>query len=398
MSALAQVQTLFEHDRSAQLAAIARSGACEAGRVIMLDFSLVREKVGARWSARCEAIWDHTERTIRRHLLSTGIFCRVNQTNYVISFADMDGFGAQGLGFRIMEDVITHFLGSCSPKDMLVKTVSELSESEIIASPVAFRDEHLTHGPDPTGSARPVRRPTSLPPLVHVIEDQLQQSFAFEHVFNLKLDKPVALRVSSSLMEPITRRPLKPAEQAALTTRLLLKADLNTFEMLDHLIAEMPPKLIIAPLSMQTLTATKSRSALLTFLNKLDSQAKSRLIVEIYGLEDGTPASRLTETTTLLKPFCRTVMARITSSRSSISNVRTARLPAVSTCALDAGASPAKLAANLLAVGEAARGIAPMLMVSDLPDVMFLSVCTVAGFSHAAVTSRSLRSEGLEFG
>jgi hypothetical protein len=123
MTPLPHVQTLAECDRSTQLAAIAGSGACEAGRVIMLDFSLVREKVGARWNARCEAIWDHTERTIRRHVLSTGIFCRVDQTNYVISFTEMDGFGAQALGFRIMEDVITHFLGSCSPKDLVVKTV-----------------------------------------------------------------------------------------------------------------------------------------------------------------------------------------------------------------------------------------------------------------------------------
>jgi hypothetical protein len=203
------------------------------------------------------------------------------------------------------------------------------------------------------------------------------------------MDKPVALRVASCLLEPLTRRPLKPVEQAALATRLLLEADLRTFQILDHLFAEMPPKLIIAPLSIHTLTATRSRASLLECLNRLDSQTRGRFIVEVYGLEDGTPPSRLTDTMTLLRPFCRSIMARITVSRSAISNARTARLPAVNTCAPDTGGNPAKLAASLLAFGEAGRGVAPTLMATDLPDVGFLSVCTVAGFTHAAVRSLS---------
>ena len=391
MNALAGVQNLTECDRSVQLEAIVRSGACEAGRVIMLDLAAVREKVGPRWNARCEAIWDHTERTIKRHVQSRAIFCRADQTSYVISFTQMDGFAAQALGFRIMEDVVTHFLGSCSPTDMIVKIVSDMSKTEITASPVSFLPEHRSFLPKLT-EARPAeeRSPMSRG-FTPIIDGQLQQDFSVDSLYNLKLDNPIGVRVSSSFFQPITLRPLKSTEQASLATRQLLRADLNTLQFLRQLLHTTAPKLVIAPLSMQTFSHTMSRRAILENLQELDIETRSRFIVELYGLEDGTPTSRLAETITILKPFSRSVMARIMPTRSAISNVRAARLPAVNASATEVVGTEQKVAANLLAFGEAARGLAPTLMVTDLPNEGFLSVCTVAGLTHASVRKPSAR-------
>jgi hypothetical protein len=62
-----------------------------------------------------------------------------------------------------------------------------------------------------------------------------------------------------------------------------------------------------------------------------------------------------------------------------------ARIPALTINASQIGGDDARLAAGLLAYGEAAKSLAPTLMAAELPTENFLPVCVVAGFTHATI-------------
>jgi hypothetical protein len=111
-------------------------------------------------------------------------------------------------------------------------------------------------------------------------------------------------------------------------------------------------------------------------------------VLEIIGVDAGTPEGRLIETVALTRKSCRAVIARVDLNGDVKAKLRAlagARLDGLS---IDLAAWPAREAVERLALFAAlARGMAAQLYAFSLPSHAALERAAALGFSHATLAS-----------
>jgi hypothetical protein len=103
---------VFQAEVMSKLDTIERIGACSDGRVCVLDFGAIRTRLGERWEARKFAVYELIGRFIERIAGKAVMHTVVEETLFVVCFAEGDRADAAGLSYRIVEDVLSHFLGA----------------------------------------------------------------------------------------------------------------------------------------------------------------------------------------------------------------------------------------------------------------------------------------------
>ena len=254
MSAYLEAEThIDDAARGAKLEAIKSSHACEDGRVVVLDFAAIRTKIAHRWTSKREDVWTQIERAVQRHGGRDTLYCRLNQTEYLLAFSQHTGVIAQSLGFQILEDVFVHFLGQFSDQDLLVKTVHSLMDGEVVASqPLARKD--LRDRPNvPAANTSTIHpAPPASPLTLYEGGRQLEVSLSFENVLNLRTDKFIGVRLCTTINDLDTGRMLNFKERNALSTRALLMIDVHVLDAVKALMAKRQDSAIFfAPLALQ---------------------------------------------------------------------------------------------------------------------------------------------------
>ena len=378
---------LSDADSDAKLRAISLTNACAEGRVVTLDFSAIERRFGARWHGRREDVWQKLEAIIEHHAGRSGLWLRMLDSEYLVCVVGQHGADTQSLGIRVMEEALSHFMGRFMPEDVLVnrvtsiagRTVSRVPAKPGSAPPVPQRaNESKSFAPEWEALTSPHLVADSIDPLI--------LSCSLQDIVNLKTEAKVGLRIDARYKSQQNGRELTIAERAALSGQALMTMDRRIAEALPVLFETHAPKALVAPCSLHTFGASRGRWAVLEQLNRLDRDQRNRLIIELGGFDVGTPSSRLIEAASLLKPFCRFVSAQPVPTRLGVATVVNARFPAVSVTARELGGDGARLASGLLAFGEAAKGLAPRRIATDLPSETFISVCSVAGYTAAAVS------------
>jgi hypothetical protein len=382
-------------DVAAVLERVAGADLAARGGITIISVDAVRDKVGERWERNRAAVWAYVQRRMGEHLQPGDLFQRIGDTDFMIAMTSEHGAAAQAVALRILEEVLTHFLGEAKPSQLRIRTVVDVTSDElrcveldprVIA--VARRTEDTPDSPhrlgvSPLEEAR--RNPASF---VTASGARLRVDFALEHLVSLRHHVTAALRVEPTITDEASGRPI--------AARHLLKLSDDELEQIDqatmHYGALFLPAgqdrartPLILPASFRTMMARKGRGMLIAAAGPAPDLARTGLLVELNDVGRGTPPGRLIEVVGLLRTLTRGVFVRGGLAKDALEPLRGARLAGVTMDVADLAGDASRLAASLLDFGRQARGLAPAVAVQGLPSEDYFAVAEIAGMTHAAV-------------
>jgi hypothetical protein len=142
---------------------------------------------------------------------------------------------------------------------------------------------------------------------------------------------------------------------------------------------------LIVPASFRTLGTQRGRDMLTGTSGLSLALLRGGVMVELVDVTRGTPAGRLLEVVGLLKALTRGVIARVPPEKEALRVLRDARLQGLTLDASDLGGPAEKIAADIMAFGRDAKGLAPMVALQGLPAEGYFAAAETAGLTHAAL-------------
>ena len=378
---------LRDAEQATKLEAIAGAGACEQGGVVALDFHAVRTAMGARWPLRREDVLHRIEREIAARVAKGTIHLPIGDCEYLVCFAEERGALAHVTAFQIMESLLTHFLGKCAPEDLRVKRVTSVAAGEVETATLDRAAVEIARRRELTAAETPAPKPRLVAALIEGPAERLAVKLSPQRIVHLASNATIGRRLAVEIQRVGSDRVLTAAEETQLSTNSLLETTLLAADALQSMMAASgQPGAYTLPVFLPVMITSRGRNTVLDALRGLGAHDQRRLLIEIVGVDRGTPGSRVMEAALNLKPFCRAVIARGTFSRAGLASLAAARLSGVSLSAKELGVGEAQVAAGLLAAGQAVRKLAPMLLATDLQRPEHLNICGVAGFTHATLS------------
>ena len=218
---------------------------------------------------------------------------------------------------------------------------------------------------------------------------RLRFSSSVDPIIDLNHAAVTGHRIEPKIQFDDSRLSLSAAERSQLLPRDLQSIDLST---LRHGLTRLAsgescpskPSLVMT-ISFLSLSNTRARSTLFAEAGQAGALMTQAVIWEIADFEEGLPASRLEEGAALLKPFCRSVFARCSTSATRRRSPKSLGLSGLVAQAPLALGREEDFAAWLLGMSRAIEGQAPTLLATNLPSIALLPVAAAAGFTHATV-------------
>ena len=377
------------------LARLADAGLVERGCVVMLGLDAIRDRLGSRWERRRDQVWDSAMAHIERRLSPHDVAARISETR--IAVAVLAGpEAAQGVGLKCLQELLIFFLGSYSPNDMRVQSVTSVSGGEIACAhvdpPLGLMEELL-----PPATRAPMERPSggsgasqpwsTMSFTRGSVTQTLDQALLLETLLSMrKSGEPVTIgmAVHSAWTDRATGRRASPYLRANFTLAEQLAIDKSTLEFASQVL-KIDSAALVVPVSFEVASSSRGRALLSGWMSQHADALASRIIVELVHLSAGTPRGRLREVVSALMARAPRLMARAEPSRAMVALLQDCRIAGVS---LDCSATARDDLPGLLkAFGGAAKGIAPILCALSIPDSSVAEMARIAGFSHATLNS-----------
>jgi len=384
--AATDVASILERVAGAELAA--------RGAINIISVEAVRAELGERWERNRAGVWSYVQKRMAEHLQPGDLFQRIGDTEFLVAMTSEEGAAAQGLTLRILEEVLTHFLGEASPAHMRIRTVTSITGEELHCAPL-----------DPQSVAAPRRKEPAATQAATVISPmeearrnpvsfvtangaRLEMRFAVEQVVSLRHQVTAALRIEPTVTDLSSGRVIPSRALSKLTDAELSRIDEATIDygaLYLAATAERSRTPLILPASYRTMMASKGRGLLIAAAAKAPDSIRTGLLVELVDVDRGTPHGRLIEIVGLLRTLTRGVFVRGGLAKDTLEPLRGARLAGVTLDASDMAGEPSRLAGALIDFGRQAKGLAPALACQGLPSSDYFPVAEVAGMTHAAV-------------
>jgi hypothetical protein len=308
-------------DAKQALERIQSSSLLSDGKVCLMSLDAIRERLGPRWFARRDRVYDHAQQSLRRALGPHGFFLRVSETDFLVAQPGVGRIAGQALCLYCLREVLTYFLGEALLSDIIVHEVTSIEGGRIAAHTLdaeAVDAEALTL--PPSAPARPPATPSRLmsqdrwTPFVAHDGQRLRASCQLEPVFQLKTYGRIGYRMRRRVLTLPAETPLSRADQQKLTAADIERVDfatlargLNRLEQEGD--GERQPSLIL-PVSFTTLSSKRGRAMLAEFFRAAQESVQRGLICEVCDIE-GVPPSTLLAVTSLMRPFCLFIVGRL---------------------------------------------------------------------------------------
>lgn len=381
-----RVDRVVASDAREALSRLAGSEVLKTGGVNIIGLDAIRTRLGDRWPAKRLRVWEHTESDLERRLGPYDMFIRLDEVNYLIATPTLSRFQAQAACMHAMQDVLKFFLGDSQRRDVMVRNVTSIGDGEVSSAPLdpaAIERDAAAPPPEPH-EEQPA--PEWKPPLagrressvfLGVSRKPVEVRLGVEAVWNLRRDL-----ITSFLIERASApRAADPAD--------LLQVDIGVMAYASQLLQEHQRTggrlTLHVPISFSSVASARSRELSIKMMRHLHQAMRETTLVEIADLDPGVPPSRLIEVVSLIQPFCLGVLARVRPSRKALDAVRGCGLKGLIVEAGQLGRNPAEVGVLMKAFAEAARGIAPNLIVHGLEDQMMIALAKTAGLTHASV-------------
>ena len=362
-------------------------------KVCLVSLEAIRERMGARWSARREMVYDYARQTLRRQLGSRDFFLRISDIDYLVAQPAVSRLAGQAYCLNALREILTYFLGEALTADIVVHEVVFIGDGEVDARRLDVAkveaEENAERAERRASQARAaLTSQDRWTPFVTQDGRAARASSQLEPVIQLKTFGRIGYRMSRRVLLLPSETPLSAAEQRKLTGVDIEKIDfatlargLNRLQQDDD--GERLPSLIL-PVSFATLSSQRGRTTLTEFFRAARSTVQRGLICEVCDIE-GVPPSALLAATSLIQPFCLFVIGRLAAPPTShLAALKDAGLSGFSIECPPGLVTDPEFGEFARAVTAATRGIARAVMVFGVAGPRQAAIASLHGATHAS--------------
>jgi GGDEF domain-containing protein len=382
----------LDADAASNLERFASSPALASGQVNLLSLDAIAERLGSRWTAKRDSVYEYIERTLERHVGNRGYFLRVSETDFLVALPDEQKFAAQMRCLRYLREVLMHFFGEAPAADVTVREVTRITadglEARLVDPVEAARaaDEEKAREIEVEGPAGPVDRWT---PFVASNGRKVRVSCMLEPVLELKNYGRIGNRIARRVLRVDTDEPLTVAEIQNLSRSDIEKIDFATIARGLHRLRtetdEDHPLTLIIPVSFVSLSSRQGRAALASLFEEAKALVRAGVICEVCDIE-GVPQAALLAATSLIKPYCLFLVGRLAAAPDhGLDNLRGAGLQAVSFEVSQTMVGDAEFLRWAKKAIGAAKRIAKSVMIYRLGSPRHAGMAALLGASHASM-------------
>jgi len=380
--------------------------------VVVIGLDAIRDRLGSRWAAKREQIWEGVERHLEHRLKPGDSHARVGDVELLLA-TESTPQAAVGRGLYLLRELLVFFLGDQKPCDMKISQVITspsgavmllpLGPAEIAAaaqggdSRLSARAVTPLSGPVSTSmaAAREILKPQvsaphdTLKPVSFAASDgrTLEVRFEFDQVFNLGVGDfaSSALSVRPEVWETPGAGRLGPKWRRQLAFADVLRIDKAALDAAGAICAQADSPAVIVPVSLDTLVCARGAAAVADRFAAMAPGASAHLVCEIVGVDQGTPPSHLTEAMALLRRHYKAVVVRSLADRGCIEVMAACRPQAIS---LDCENLPVDPRALLIAMSNFRKSVKPICkstLMLGLPSMEARRLAAAAGATQASV-------------
>jgi len=318
------VARLVAADLATSLEQFEDSALLSEGKVNLISLETVVQRLGVRWPARRDQVYDHVERTLEKHLGMQGYYARVSETDFLICQPELGRFSAQAGCLRCLREILHYFLGDGQAANNSVHQVTKLTRDGITAEQVDARHaerqgeveeaQQRQVAAEAKAKAAQARTMDQWSPFVASDGRELRVSCTLEPVFELKTFGRIGFRMARRVLVVGSEEALTPTAVANLSRADLLRIDLATVARgMDRLKsgegAEREPSLVI-PVSFATLSNQRARAEIAVAFKNASGLVQRGIISDICDIE-GVPQGALLSAVSLIRPFSLFVVGRL---------------------------------------------------------------------------------------
>ncbi len=391
------ITRLASADAQQALERIQASSLLGEGRVCLMSLDAIRDRLGLRWDARRDRIYDHAQQSMRRSLGPHCFFLRVSETDFLVAQPGIGRVAGQAACLNCLRDVLTYFLGEALLADIVVHEVTSLADGQIGArtlDPEAVEAEAQTlpqvseKALQPAAAAASVMSSDRWTPFVAHDGQRLRASCQLEPVLQLKTYGRIGYRLRRRILSLPSETPLSRADQQKLTSADIERIDFATLARgLNRLEQEgggdRQPSLIL-PVSFTTLSSKRGRATLAEFFRAAQESVQRGLICEVCDIE-GVPPSTMLAVTSLMRPFCLFLIGHLsTAPTNGLAALKDAGLQGVSIERPPGLGSDAAFDAFAKSLTAAAKPVVRAVMIYGLTGPRQAAIASLHGASHAS--------------
>jgi len=305
-----------------------------SGNIHLIGMQRIREKVGDDWPRIADRAMDVANKCIARACGPDDVFLTYDELSFLIIFANLSKEQAQLRCMEIVEDITRRLLGEgASPETAEVSTgvfetdgtliFNAISKNDLIARVTGQIGEEAETPPAPLeaeDATLEAEIDDSLPDYspFHIDQQKALASIRvlYQPMWNLRHKAIVSYFATATarnvfsvnLWDDMVRRNFSHVLSSVEVDIFVAHIAMRDFA---KRIAQGPRLLIGWPVHFETLASRNYRNLFIEFCRDIPEEVRKLLILELDGLPEGVPNSRVLEIISVLRPFCRVVNVRV---------------------------------------------------------------------------------------
>jgi hypothetical protein len=213
---------------------------------------------------------------------------------------------------------------------------------------------------------------------------QLKVLCGLEKIINIRGGDQVATRLTPTVIDIETGARLTGLDRTLLDAPDFFEIDKVVLRAAMPLLGKKLDWPVIVPISLYTVSRTRARVKLFKSVGLTPEQTQHALIGEIVGVDKGTPESRLTDSVSLIRPYCCAVFVEAISP-AVVRHMANSRIAGVSLDCRDQRRREEALVATLVDLGEAGSLITRTVMARGLPSDNLVEIAESVGITHVSI-------------
>ena len=377
-------------DQSA-LERLVSSGMVERGCVVVLGLDAIRARLGDRWPYKRAQVWETIENHLSRRLRPEDFHLQIGETELLLASPDSRETNL-ARALNIQKELLTFFLGRQAPADLKISQVvaidgdlmvSEPVDDHTLAQAVAAAAEQSARAarPEPTDA----NKAWSALSFVTSEGRDLEVTFEFERVLNLDSFAGAAVRVRPVMWDRTTGARMGSDWRREMAFADELNIDLATLDAARPLYMASQARKVIVPCGLGALVSIRGRAGAIGRMSHDEAATASSLIVEIMGVDGGTPPGQLVETVAVLRRHCKAVIARTNLTRACTQVLKEGQLAGLSVDCCDFPDDERTLLAALWHVSKMSKPVGRLLLTLGLPSMEACRLAKAVGATHASM-------------
>lgn len=337
----AQISTDFVEGLR-RLVAQAGTKSLLAGNVTLIGTDQLNARFGEDWPRMAARVHKIVCNVIERHLTPGDIYTDWQDAGYVIVFASLSAHSAGVKCRLIAAEIARTILGEEGAEELSVKAAVSTIDGDLVLSTIPSVSEMLSRSAASGGRStdseldlieEDERNEVRLAAQLHVAQQALKPSFVYRPMWDTS-----CRALSAYLCAPL----LAGADGTDKDMYSLVEQDLDVLYRLEGLVQaralsdlasllkRRQKLLLILPVHFESLAAARSRRSFVENLVHLVSpEGRALLLVEIVGVPDGVPHSRLESLVVPLRQKCRAIIARVPLNATDLRSFKLAGIHAV---------------------------------------------------------------------